>query len=210
MAPKEHPLATVLEDAARGTFPAADGSVDVLPAPPGRAMAVVGFSAHAIIASSAPEEWVRDHLADGTLAAPMSPRFLATLGRQLGRVDDGVDVVLAASGLAGSPELTEADLQSHPRVGRAKHHREHVQVFEGRGGGVVILGRGLARRLEVAVEVAETQRDAGLGRWLLNEARKLVHPDEVLFVQTAPAHAASLRAALAAGFRPIGSEALFL
>lgn len=205
-----HPLAAVLEDSARGVFPPADGSVDVLPAPPGPAMAVVGFSAHAIIASSAPERWVREHLAEDNLAAPMSPRLLAALGDQLGRVDDGVDVVLAASGLAGASELIEADLRSHPRVARARRHREDVRVFEATRGAVVILGRGLARRLEVAVEVTESERDAGLGRWLLTEARKLVPPDEVLFAQTAPAHAASLRAALAAGFRPIGSEALFI
>jgi hypothetical protein len=61
-------------------------------------------------------------------------------------------------------------------------------VPEGRAGGVVILGRGLARRLEVAVEVAE--------------ARKLVPPDEVLFAQTAPAHAATLRACFGSGLPP--------
>ena len=50
-----------------------------------------------------------------------------------------------------------------------------------------ILGRGLARRLEVAVEVAEAQHAAGLGRWLL----------------TGGAQAGT-------SFRPVGSEALFL
>jgi hypothetical protein len=43
----------------------------------------------------------------------------------------------------------------------------------------------------------------------LVEARRLVGPGDVLFAQAAPGNAASLRALLAAGFRPIGSEALF-
>ncbi len=86
----------MLEDAARGLFPRADGSLQVLPRPPGPGMAVVGFSAHSIVASSATDEWVWGELADGGLAAPMSPRFLTALGDHLGRIDDGVDVVLAA------------------------------------------------------------------------------------------------------------------
>lgn len=174
-------------------------------------MAVVGFSASSIVASSATDEWVSQQLAEGDVAAPMSPRFLAALGDHLGRIDDGVDVVLAAHGLPGAPALLEADLEGHPRVARARHHREEIRAFEDeRGRGVVIVGRGLTMRTEVAVEVAEAHRGGGLARGLLMEARRLVSPDEVVFAQTAPAHAASLRALLAAGFRPIGSEVLFL
>jgi hypothetical protein len=201
----------VLQDAARGLFPPADGSLQVLPPPPGPAMAVVGFSAHSIVASSATDEWVRKQLADGSLAAPMSPRFLTALAHHLGRIDDGVDVVLAAAGLPGTPALLDAELEAHPRVARAEHHREGVRAFEDpRGRGVVIVGQGLARRMEVAVEVAEAHRGGEMARTLLMEARRLVSPDEVVFAQTAPAHAASLRALLAAGFRPIGSEVRFV
>jgi hypothetical protein len=74
---------------------------------------------------------------------------------------------------------------------------------------VVVLGRGLARRLEVAVEVDAAARDHGAGRRAPLEARRLVGPAATLFAQTAPGNAASLRALLGAGFRPVGSEALF-
>jgi hypothetical protein len=204
-------LAALLQDAARGAFPDPDGGLEVLPPPAGPAMAVVGFTAHHVIAAAVSEGWVREQLAEGDLRAPMGPRFLAALGRELGLRDDGVDVVLAAPGLAGEAALTEVARDSHPRVARANAHRQGVRVFEDRtGAAVVILGRGLALRTEVAVEVEEPERGCGLATRALVESRRLVGHAGVLFAQTAPGNAASLRALLAAGFRPIGSEVLFL
>jgi len=49
----------------------------------------------------------------------------------------------------------------------------------------------------------------GLATRALVEARRLAGPGQALFAQTAPGDAAALRALLAAGFRPIGSEVLF-
>ena len=43
----------------------------------------------------------------------------------------------------------------------------------------------------------------------LTEARRVAGPGAILFAQTAPANVPSLRALLAAGFAPVGSEALF-
>lgn len=182
----------------------------MLCAPPGLAMAVVGFAGHHVVASAAPEPWVREQLPDDDLLTPMSPRFLAALGAKLGRRDDGVDVLLAAKGLSGKPALQETKQGEHPRVARANAHREDVHVFEDpTGNAVVIVGRGLAQRSEVAVEVAPHARGRGIAKHAFREARRLVSPEGILFAQTAPANAASLRALLAAGFRPIGSEVLF-
>jgi RimJ/RimL family protein N-acetyltransferase len=72
------------------------------------------------------------------------------------------------------------------------------------------MGRGLALRAEVAIEVAEDGRRRGVASRALVEARRLVAPGEALYAQTAPGNAASLRAFLRAGFQPIGSEVLFL
>lgn len=44
---------------------------------------------------------------------------------------------------------------------------------------------------------------------MLMDARKLIGPSSVLFAQTAPANAASVRTLLSAGFRPVGAEVLF-
>ena len=40
-------------------------------------------------------------------------------------------------------------------------------------------------------------------------ARALLEPGELVFAQIAPGNVASLRAALAAGFRPVAAEILF-
>lgn len=209
-APADSRLAAVLQNAARGRFPAADGTVEVLPAPPGPAMAILALTAHYYIATTAPEEWIRRQLSPGDLLAPMSPRFLSALADELQMRDDGVDVLLAAPGLQGSADLQETEALDHPRVTRANAHREDVRAFtDPAGTATVILGRGLALRQEIAIEVEPGSRGQGIAPRTLTEARRLVAPNEVLFAQTAPGNAASLRAFLAAGFRPIGSEVLF-
>ena len=205
-----HRLAAVLEAAAHGAFPAADGTVEVLPPPPGPAMAVVALTSRYFIATAAPEDWIRSRLPEGDLLAPMSPRFLSALGDYLALRDDGIDVLLVAHGLPGTSLLRETTAREHARVTRAHAHREHVRVFtDPTGVATIILGHGLALRNEVAIEVEPTHRGHGLATRTLTEARRLVGADQLLFAQTAPGNAASLRAFLAAGFRPIGSEVLF-
>lgn len=202
-------LRELLEAAARGSPPPADGAVEVLPAPAGPAMAVVAFTAHFAIATDAPEDWVRARLPAGDLLAPTSPRFVAALAERLDARTDGLDVVLAAPGLGGPSALRACARDAHPRVRRALAHREDVRVHEDAAGrAVVILGRGLAGRTEVAVEVDPDHRGRGAGRAALVQARRLVAPGAALFAQTAPGNAASLRALLAAGFAPIGGEVL--
>jgi RimJ/RimL family protein N-acetyltransferase len=118
--------------------------------------------------------------------------------------------VLAAPGLPGAAALAEVDAAAHPRVVRAHAHRDDVRVFESAGGrALVILGHGLAGRLEVAFEVAPGHRGNGLATAALTEARRAAGPHTLLFAQTAPANVPSLKALLAAGFAPIGAEALF-
>jgi L-amino acid N-acyltransferase YncA len=57
--------------------------------------------------------------------------------------------------------------------------------------------------------VDEVRRNSGLGRRLAVAARHLV-PDRPVWAQIAPGNAASVRAFLAAGFRPVGAEALLV
>jgi hypothetical protein len=203
-------LIALMEDAARGRFPPADGLIEILPAPPGPAMAVVGFTGHHVIATAAPDAWVRAQLPNSDLLAPMSPRFLSALGQRLGLQDDGLDVLLAAKGLLGPPAVTEVNRDNHPRVTRAHAHRSDVRVFEFQSGNaLLILGYGFAGRLEVACEVKDELRNQGIASRALVESRRLVAPEHILFAQTAPGNAASLRSLLAAGFQPIASEVLF-
>jgi L-amino acid N-acyltransferase YncA len=74
----------------------------------------------------------------------------------------------------------------------------------------VLLGRGVAGRWEVAIEVDPDRRGSGLGQRLATAARHLVPGGAPLWAQIAPGNAASVRVFLAAGFRPAGAEALLV
>jgi RimJ/RimL family protein N-acetyltransferase len=73
--------------------------------------------------------------------------------------------------------------------------------------GLLTLGRGLADRWEVSLEVGPAARGHGLGTALARAACSLTA--EPLWAQVAPANTASLRAFLAAGYRPVAAEVLF-
>jgi GNAT superfamily N-acetyltransferase len=207
-----HPLLGVLLEAARGRPPEPDGLVEVLPALPGPVDAVAAFTAHTYVVADIDPELVRSHLRPGDPGGPTLPAFLAWLAAHLGGRAGQVDAVLAALGLEGAPPIElepRTDLGHHHRVARASRYRSEVRVFASPGrGGVLVLGRGLAGRREAAFEVEPERRGQGLGRALALAARHLVAPDEPVFVQVSPGNAASLRAVLAAGYRPIGGEVL--
>ena len=205
-------LRSLLADAAAGRFPTADLAVEVLPPPAGPSDAVIAFSGHNVIAATVTADEVLAHLSDDDPGGPMSATFLAWLGERIDAVPGSLDVVLVADGLGAPASLDQrADADAHDRVTRAQRYRSDVSVHTDAGrSGVVILGRGLAGRLEVSIEVDPERRGQGLGAELARAARTLVPAGEPLFAQVAPGNAASLRAFLAAGYRPIGSEVLFL
>jgi GNAT superfamily N-acetyltransferase len=204
-------LLRLLEDAATGSPPAADGVVEVWPAPAGPVDAVLAFTAHHVVAVGVDPDLVAARLPEGDLGAPMSPGFLGWLGERLGSLPGSLDVVLAARGMGGDPPLElRPGVDRHPRAARALRYRRDLQVWtDPDGAGLLVLGRGLAGRREVAFEVDPGRRNRGLGRLLVAAARHLVPAGEVLFAQVAPGNAASLRVVEAAGFRPIGAEVLF-
>ena len=202
-------LRAVLNDAAAGRFPPADGGVTVIPQPSPRDCGVFGFTAHAVIFTDAEEDWVRSLLPPGDLGAPLNAAFLHALCEATGRVVGSIDVLCVAQPLGGPPPVAlspEPDL-SHPRIERALRYRDDVRAWR-TDGGVVLLGRGVAGRLETAIEVDDDRRERGLGRALARAARHLATAGEPLWAQVAPANAASVRAFLAAGFTPVGAEIL--
>ena len=210
-----HPVADLLARAARGRPPPDDGRTEVLPQPPGPVAAVLAFAGHHVVAADVEAGWVHERLPDGDLSAPVGPAFVAALADRLGRTFDNLDVVLAAPAL-DTPPLLDLRPQpdrgdDHPRLSRARRYRSDVRAFETvDGGGLVMAGRGLAGRWEIAFEVAPAARGAGLGRALVTAGRSIVPAGEPVFVQVAPGNVPSLRAVLAAGgFTPIGGEILF-
>ena len=204
-----HPLSYLLTEVADGKHPPADGMVTVMRPPDERLSGVLAFTAHHVVVADVTPAWVRERLHPHDLSAPLGPPFLAALADATGRTVGSIDAVMVGSALPGDPEL---ELQpavgvDHRRVRRAQRYRTDVRVWR-HGGGIVLLGRGLAGRWEVAVEVDRAARGHGLGRTLFAAARHLV--DDAVWAQVAPGNVASVRALLEAGYRPGGAEALLV
>jgi GNAT superfamily N-acetyltransferase len=207
-------LAAVLAAVAAGQYPPSDGSLTILAQPSDRDAGVFSMTGCAVVFADTDPEWIIAQLPRGDLSAPLSAPFLAALAARLGRGSHSVDMVACAAALPGPPpDLPFAELptggteSAHPRVARALRYRDDVRAWQS-AGGLVLVGRGVAGRLEVAVEVDPQHRGRGLGTRLATAARHMIPAGATLWAQIAPANAASVRAFLRAGFRPVGAEAL--
>jgi hypothetical protein len=201
-----HPLAAVLAAAAEGRFPPPDGSVEVLPPDADGTHAVVEFTGHSFVLTDRASADLLARGADG-FGGSTQPDVLRWLAGPRGAVGS-LDVVLVATARPGDRLAERHDLDDHPRVARARLHRRDVRVF-GDDRGLLTLGRGLAGRLELSVELHDgTGRNGGAGRALIGAGIATAPRDELVWAQVAPGNAASLRAFLACGFVPIGSEVL--
>ncbi|MGW3916367.1 GNAT family N-acetyltransferase [Streptomyces sp. NPDC005070] len=205
-------LRDILDDVARGVFPPPDGATTVVRQHCPRDAGVLAFSAHSVVFTDEDEGWVRAALGAldcDALAATMNPRFLAAFLERTGRATDTVDLLSVAAPLPGPAALalTEIDDLAHPRITGSRRRRDGVRAWAAEGG-VLVLGRGVGGRLEVALEVDEGVRHRGLGRALASAARHLA--GEPVWAQVATGNARSLRAFQAAGYRPVGAEALLL
>ncbi len=209
-----HPLAALFADLARRVYPPVDGVTEAMPRAVGAAAAVLSFTGHCVVAADVDAAWVSAQCPPWKLTAAYSPAFLIALAERVGGHPEALDVLLGAPALDGTPELpllrTRA-LDEHPRVARAYRMRTDVRVYLTEdGAGLLTLGRGVAGRWEAGFEVDASARNQGLGRRLAAAGRQLVPPGEFLFLQVAPGNATSLRAVLAAGFVPLGSEQLLI
>ncbi|MEV6740983.1 GNAT family N-acetyltransferase [Streptomyces sp. NPDC051104] len=205
-------LRGILDAAARGVFPPPDGRTTVVPQPSSRDAGVVAFTAHSVVFTDEDPRWVRETLRRAEcdpLAAAMNARFLAALMERTGRGAEAIDALLVGAPLPGEPSLALEEIKEpdHPRVVYARRRRDDVRAWAA-DGGVLVLGRGVAGRLEVSVEVDEGVRQRGLGRRLVGAARQLAA--EPVWAQIAPGNARSMRAFQAAGYLPVGAEALLL
>ena len=195
----------MLVAAANGSFPAVDGRVEVVPPDAAGTEAVVAFTGHAMVLTGRdPSDEVFSGVdAFGGVGHPGFVIALAgdsTIGSH--------DVVLVRPGGASADPLPETHRHDdHPRVVRARRHRRNVTVL-GDATGLVTIGAGLAGRTEISVEVDVEVAGAmtGAGRRLILGGLATLPMAELVFAQVAPGNAASLRAFLACGFRPIGSE----
>lgn len=205
-------LRDILDAAARGVFPPADGGTTVVPQACRRDAGVLSFTAHSVVFTDEDPDWVHATLRGldcDALAATMNPRFLTALLDRTGRRSETIDVMLVADPLPGEPPLPLKEIEdaNHPRITYARRRRDDIRAWTA-DGGVLVTGRGVGGRLEVSVEVDEAVRQRGLGRALVTAARHLA--TEPLWAQVSPGNARSLRAFQAAGYRPVGAEAVLL
>lgn len=204
-----HPLAWVLDAAARGRFPLADGRVEVLPPDRGGTNAVVALTGRAYVLTERPAGSPELAGADG-FGGALHPRVLTWLAGAGGEIGS-VDVVLARRvgtfETDGSPLAVTHAYDAHPRVIRARRHRCDVVVL-GDEDGLVCVGSGLVDRTELAVELTGAEGSRATGRRLVAGALATRPVGEIVFAQVASGNAASLRMFLACGFVPLGSEVL--
>jgi hypothetical protein len=208
----DHPLRAMLDAAARGAFPPADGAFDVLAPPPGRADVMIGFTGHFVLAAPIDADEIAARVPPDDFSVPMSAAFLLWLAERLGSKPATFDSLLCAIGTgAGAPPWLHAiDALDHPRVARASRYRSDMQTFatdDERS--VLVIGRGICGRWEIGYEVADDAQGEGLGRRIVAAARGLVPAGEAVWAQVAPGNAASMRSTLAGGFVPVAAEVLF-
>jgi hypothetical protein len=206
-----HPLRHALDAAATGAYPPVDGRFERHdPDRPGTA-AIVEFTGHSFVLCDEPHEVLAAAGADGFGGAshPAVTQLLAGAHGTIG----SHDAVLVAPGTRPAtgidPLPVRTDLDEHPRVIRAREHRDGV-VVHGDAEGFVTIGQGLVGRTEISVELLgdHGHHGRGHGRRLIASGLDLIPPTEWVWAQVAPGNAASLRAFLACGFVPVAAETL--
>lgn len=201
-----------MREVADGVQPTANHpAVTVLAPPDERSVGVLAFPGRTVVSADLPDVWVRSWLPLDDLSAPLGPPFLLLLTAVTGRLADNLDIVLVARahGRPRGMDLTDVSGTDHPRLVRACAHRTDVRAWSCPGG-LVVLGRGVAGRWEVSVEVDAPLRGFGLGRSLFAAALGLLPDGDPVWAQVAPGNAASVRSALGAGYRPVGAEVLLV
>jgi GNAT superfamily N-acetyltransferase len=205
-------LRDVLAAAVAGRPPNVDGLTEVGPRPLGARAAIVAFTGHHVVAADVDPDWVAHRCPPWALEAPFGPEFVVALAERVRGRAGTLDLVLVAdsapdAGVALRPATPQ---QTREALEGAPNPRRDVRMWRtADGSGQVLLGRGLEDRWEAAIEVAPDARGQGLGRRLATAVRGLVGPGEHVFAQIAPGNVSSLRAALAAGYRPVAAEILF-
>ncbi|GAB2464257.1 hypothetical protein [Jatrophihabitans fulvus] len=201
-----HALLPLLLAAADGRFPAEDGGVTWLPAPAPGLAAAVAFTAHAVICADI--EPFDDPPVDGYGSVHRPDVLLRLAGGLENPIVGVLDGTLVSRGLGGGALPRVHDLDDHPRVRHARAIRTDVRVHADPRG-LVTVAQGLAGRTELSVELADpSAAPAGVGRSLIVEALKLVPEGDPVFAAVAPGNTRSLRAFLALGFTPVGSEVI--
>ncbi len=202
-----HPLLTMMNAAAEGRFPPVDGLVEVVKRFEGAPQEyILELTGHAVVMTDLSQRKIDALRADG-FGGAVHPDVLRALAGPRGHIGCH-DALLVKRGTGDGVLAVRTDLDDHSRVQHARTLRRDVVVYGDDDRGLVCLGRGIADRCEISVEVAATARNHGYARQLLAKAIAMVPAGEWCFAEVSPGNAASLRAFLAAGWTPIGAEVI--
>lgn len=223
-----HPLATIIADAAAGRFPPPDGGWRRVPPWRPGLEGIFSFTGHAVLALA--PDITDDRLAglgvDG-FGGAQDPRVVTAIAGPAAWIDS-LDVLLVARGTGagdaagpagGGPEpaadgrlTARPDLAGHHRAQFAARIRDRRLVLgypDRQRSAVVVASTGLAGLTELGFELEPDRRGTGAGPALVSDALSALPAGQLVIAAVAPGNAASLRAVLAAGFRPLGSMQLF-
>ena len=221
-----HPLAVLITDAAAGRFPPADGGWQRVPPWRPGLEGIVAFTGHAVLALAADvtDERLAGFGVNG-LGGAHDPRMIAALAGPDGWIAS-LDVLLAGRGTgqpgagpagagpaSAGPQLVDRpDLEAHPRVQFAAQIRDQPRILgypDLRRSALAVVSRGLGGLTELSFELEPQRRGTGRGATLISDALSTIPAGQLVIAAIAPGNAASLRAALTAGFVPLGSTQLF-
>jgi len=208
-----HPLAVILDEAAHGRFPEPTAAVHVVPSLPGGLDALLSFTGTFVLAADVAQEEVDARVPVGEFSIPISTTFVSWLEQQLGAA-------------CGHPRRRAGHAVARPRarVRRADRGRRlGAPARESRAALPARCARRTSRRrprrrrarpgnygtLEIAFEVDDTARGAGFGRALAHRECDCFRGHAGVGAGRAR-NAASMRAVIAAGFRPVGAETLLV
>lgn len=208
------PLPTMqmlLDDAAHGGFPAADGQWTLIPPWRADVGAVVAFTGHAFVALPEDDSTALERLGLDGFGGAHAPAVVTELAGPGGWIDT-LDVVLVLEATRRRRSLMRLverpDLADHPRVRFARRVRDDVVVLgsdDVTSRSVVTLSRGLGGLPEVGIET-DGQTDAVE---MIVAAATRAPQGSTVVASVAPGNARALRTFLNAGFTPVASVQLF-
>jgi hypothetical protein len=213
-----HLLARLISGAAAGRFPAVDGGWRRVPPWRPGLEGIIAFTGHAVLALA--PDITDKRLADlgvNGLGGAHDPRLIVALAGPDAWIDS-LDVLMIGRGTdsgppGARPRLDDRpDLAAHHRALFAAQIRDRPRVLgypDRRRSAVVVFSRGLAGLTEIGFELEPERRGAGGGAELIRDALSSLPLGQLVVAAVAPGNAASLRAAMTAGFAPIGSMQLF-
>ncbi len=213
----DHPLKHIFDQAALGSYPVPDGSIDVLGPLDGPCDSITVFAGHVVIAADVSEQWVRDHTPqrwdpDVADLGNAITRLVFDMAEQLGAAVAAPSTLCVASHQAAivHGELTPGGQPNRDWAAYRRNIQSHRYTSIA-GDGTISIGTGPAGRSDLYIEVdhASTNSPGRTSRELLRTAKSLVPAGTGLF-GTAQLHDIRvLRAVISARFEPVALEILF-